>query len=283
MIVARFHLSPFCYPLALCFWSLAWCCPRADTQRCWSCPWLPALALDGCEKTYRVAKTLLKLFDPYHLVRCSLIIPRLVLHVMKLATDTGLTRFWWFVLLVLLLRIRRPPLPWICDKLKTRGGVLLELDEQLLTFCVVNWELRSLEYTLGVLWLLTWRDPEPVVDETWIVKNEGLDEELYRPRWIIAWLLLSELEFLEFVLELGRGEPDLADVILRIGWEQLFPSAQVESGQPHSNCFTWNKLPSFIYDLCRLISYVLKLLVWPLVVFPLAGLRSLLPSRRSAI
>jgi hypothetical protein len=30
--------------------------------------------------------------------------------------------------------------------------------------------------------------------------------------------------------------PVLAIVIRRMGWEQVFPSAQVESGQPHSSC-----------------------------------------------
>lgn len=30
--------------------------------------------------------------------------------------------------------------------------------------------------------------------------------------------------------------PALAAVIRRIGWEHVFPSAHVESGQPHSSC-----------------------------------------------
>lgn len=62
--------------------------------------------------------------------------------------------------------------------------------------------------------------PVPVVDET--------------------WLLSEVLGGRELVLELGKGElvTSLAADIRRIGWEQLLPSAQVESGQPHSNCFT---------------------------------------------
>lgn len=65
----------------------------------------------------------------------SLGITRFVLHT-KLATDTGLTRFWWLVLVLpeLLLRISNPPPPWIWERLRTKGGVLPELEEQLMLF-----------------------------------------------------------------------------------------------------------------------------------------------------
>lgn len=89
--------------------------------------------------------------DLYYLYCCSVL---KVLHFLKFTNfQTGLTQS----------QLRRP---WIWDKLSTKGGAFPELDEQLLPFWTVRWELLSLEYTLGVLWLFTCSDPEPVVDDT---------------------------------------------------------------------------------------------------------------------
>lgn len=122
----------------------------------------------------------------------------------------------------MLLRINNPGLPWICDRLRTSGGVFPELEEHCPVDCPCWWWfLESREYTLGE-WLERSIEPEPVVDETWL-------------------LLSALLGGREFELDEGRGELGislLAAVIRLIGWEHDFPSAQVESGQPHSSCLT---------------------------------------------
>lgn len=98
----------------------------------------------GCKQEELVSIT--SCFNTKWLVLLSFCILRLVLHT-KFVTDTGLTKFWWLELLdELLFRISNPPPPWIWERLRTSGGVLVELEEQLLLLlCTTWWVLESLE------------------------------------------------------------------------------------------------------------------------------------------